>query len=367
MEIVELKIGGRAWTGWTTLSISWSLEQLARQFEMETVARQPGDVVPLDLVPGASCVVAVRRGGHATTTVTGQIDVVEISENKGAGTLSYRLAGTSRASLLVRCSHQHPTGEVRGLDAVEIMRVLARDYGIEVEFDARDRGGPLDKHTLEWGETVFEAMDRLARDRGWLLVDDAEGRVRIVEAGTSRGDNLVYGTSPVLSWSYRADTTDRLTRYVVMGQRRGTNSLYGSFAASNRGEAVDPWIDQDLPLYFSAEVSADPAYCQRRASWEAATRAGRATSVEVRLPGWRDSSGYLWDTNVLCHVVFPRAKVDRDLLVSRVVFSRETDGEFTTLTLSPPSGFAREPPATKAERKRSRPKASLYVEDWYGD
>lgn len=338
MERVGLEIDGRNWTGWTAVSVERGIGQAAGAFSLSLTTRQPDDPLPIGLRPGVP--VTLTASGDAF--LSGIVDDVDIGESARDVTLS--VSGRSKTAKLLRGSAQSDTGEFRGQSLLQVARKLALPVGVEVVVrDWSDTWQPIPPLKLTPGESPFEAIERAARERACLVTDDPEGRLVLCRVGRDRADDLRYGTSPVLSWGYRATGQDRATVYRVIGQRAGTDTAFGADAAGCKGVAYDRgWTDDEIILTLRAEGQADNAACQRRANWEAAVRAGKATTLEVRVPGWRMSDGRFWAPNLLSRVVYPRARVDRDLLIASVKFAQDTSGEFADLSLAPPSGFSPE-------------------------
>ena len=363
MESVGLAIAGRKWTGWTSVDVDRALDQAAGAFELSLTTRQAADPVPLDLVPNVRCVL---YAGY-DPLLDGVIDSVHVSESDKDLTVS--VTGRSRTARLIKNSIRASAGELRGLTVLQIARKLAKPYDVDVVLSPGvDEGPAVDCVLLQPGESVFESIERICRERGFLLTDNASGQLVLTRVNTEAwASPLIYGVAPVLSWDYTADASERYTEYRVVGQRAGSDAAFGRDVSRCLGVAYDrQWTTDTNILTIRAEGQADNAACQRRAEWEAAVRAGKATQLTVRVHGWRMGDGRLWQPNLLTHVGYPRARVDRNLLIASVRLGQTEEGEIAELGLSPPCAFTPEPLKRKDLKavQDGVGTSGLWVEDW---
>jgi len=192
-----------------------------------------------------------------------------------------------------------------------------------------------------------------------MITDDVAGRLVLCRAGTARNDAIVYGGAvDVTKWHHSRSSAERYTEYRVIGQKAGNNQAFGDDVAGCMGVAYDKdWTDREHVLTIIADGEADRAGCQARANWEAATRAGKSSTLSVSVRGWRSPSGKLWKVNELVRVKYPARGIDRDLLISEMVYTQTDSGTTADITLSLPSSFSPEPPA-------KRGKSGNWIEDW---
>lgn len=351
-----LKVAGKLWEGWQSIEVSRSLEQIASTFVFESAARDGGGKNVLHIQCGESCEVLL----DGDKVLTGWVDVVEMAHD--ATTHTIRVSGRSKTSDLVDCSAIWETGTFHKTTVTHIAESLAAQYGVTVS--VTDAGVVIPVFTLQDGETVGEAVDRLARSRSILAYDNAEGELVMGPVGTeTAGSNLVLGTN-IKASSSKVDVSKRFSEYRVKGQRASDEQIDGVTASTASGTSQDDEVSSGRTriLVLHADGHASLKSCADRATWEAATRAGKSVEVEVIVQGWRQADGELWDVNELCHVRDAVIGVDATLLISGVAFRLGEDGTTTKLTLSPASGFVPEPPAeTTMKGKPSRRKVAAGI------
>ncbi len=335
-DAVELRIGGRRYGGWKRVSVTHALDALAGEFRVSVSERFPGAPGGREIRMGDA--VDVLIGGE--TVVTGYVDdeSVEIGTEKHA--LTYM--GRDRTGDLVDCSAVHEPGEWQGLSAEKIAQELCKPFGIEVVVVA-DTGEPLRNFKIEEGEPVFSALERISRHRGFLLRSDSKGRLILDKVGSKRVRTRLEEGKNILSASVRGGVRDRYSRYIVKGQQQGNDFNFGQAAAAPSAESGDPGVTRNRPLVVIAEDQLDPSTAQKRADWEASSRAGRARRVRVTVQGFRDGEGSLWQPNTLVQVESASLHVRRELLISQVTRVRGERGTRTELELMRPDAFIPEP------------------------
>lgn len=344
-ETVGLRIGSVEWRAWSEVSIVRSIEQVCSTAALSLVnidwsagaTDRTGALI--EVVPSSFCEVWIGSDrAHGECVIQGYVDADETTTTEGC---AYKVEVRSKVADLVDCTHQHKTGVFRKQKVESIASTLADPYGINVLCET-GTGPAVDTFRCEKTETVIRAIERLARERGLLVIDDTLGNLVIttVAAPGKVAATLERGVN-VKSLTRRREVSQRFAHYLVRGQS------VDDFGAE--GAVDDLWGKRDRTLCLDHEKAADKAACLRRARWEAATRAGKSVRYEAVVAGWRidpsDPSSDLWSPNTLVRLVDGVLQVDDDLLVVRVNFARSVrSGTTTTLTLGHPEGYAPEPP-----------------------
>lgn len=334
---VTLSVGGQIYRRWTGIRITRSLKRVCAGFEVET----PGEVDP-PILPFASCVLA--DDGEAI--VTGYVDEARIEI--GAHDTKTRITGRSKTADLVDCMLvAFQTNQFTGYAFDAIARAVAKPFGIDVVVGPGvSVGDPFADATFEWNETAFRFLERLARQRGLLLTDDANGNLVIATVGTGRapaslamgqGGN-VFAARGVLSGR------QRYSQYTVRSQV-GLWVTGSDVQPNIEGTAQDPGVPRNRPWAGIAETALEPADAQKRAEWEASHRLGAAVLAILSVPEWRGGAGggQLWQTNQLTKCTVPRLSLNGDMLIGAVDFRENEQGRRTDLTVALPSAFTPEP------------------------
>lgn len=332
MPDVVLKVDGQRLTGWETFELTRSLEAVAGAFACDVSDR---DGFP---IPEGAAVEVLLEGFQA---LSGWIDVVRPSFDARERRVS--IVGRDRTGDLVDCVPVDAPAEFEGLALDGLAADLSAPFGISVVV-AGDPGPVFERFALQPGETVFEALERAARQRGVLLTTDGLGRLVLEEPASSRAQvELVEGVN-LLSGTGNFDRSSRFRRYVVRGIQSASDLLFAD-ECRVEGEAFDDAVRKNRALLIVASTEIDTETAQSSAEWEASVRRARGQALSVTLQGWRQvAGGPLWRPNLLARVRSSTLRVDRDLLVSQVRYRLDTrTGTTTELELVHADAYKKRP------------------------
>lgn len=337
---ITLIVNGEAHGGWKTARVTRSLDHAAGDFSLTISERWPGQITPKAIRPGDACVVAVN--GQAV--ITGWVD--DVQPKYDATTHEVTFVGRSRTNDLVDCSAIHSPGQWRGVSLETIARDLAGPFKVGVVVDTAT-GAPFSDFSIQQGETVFEAIERMARMRGLILTDDNLGNLVITRArrgratGTLRHRRDNGDANNILSGSGTFNVQSRFSQYIVKGQSPGSDEWAREASTEVKSEVVtDGNVGRYRPLLLVSEASADGVSATDRARWERARRGGKSVALEYRVQGWtQDGTGALWVPNQLVAVEDDFLGVWGALLVAQVTYEIGASGTTTTMRLHPPEAF----------------------------
>ncbi len=329
-----LKIAGKRYEGWTSIRITRSIESVCGEFTLEIVVREYSDAPRWPLRTGDACIVEIE----GETVITGYIDdITPQVDDRGYGIM---VSGRDRAGDLVECSALDKPGSWPGKSIEAIAAELARPFGIDVVARV-DTGEKVKKFALQQGETVYAAIERLARYRGLLAVSNAAGQVELIRPGQGAAvAQLVEGENILPGSNANHSARDRFSDYVIKGQSSGDDRVNGKAAASIKAEARDPAITRHRPLLVIGEDQSTVANLRKRAAWEASTRAAKAQRGVIPVAGWRAPTGALWRPDLLVGVKAPFLMIDGTMLVSEVALVKDGRGTVTELIVTPPEAWS---------------------------
>lgn len=369
-DFVEVRCGGKSLRGWTDVAITAGVTMAARSFSVGITYQWPGAEDVLSAVSlGDSCEVWI--GGDPV--LTGYIFASPISYD--AGFVRVQLSGRSRTADIIDCCPDAaaiasnssgagsvwsdakivaPSGDVqtvstpkaaqwKGLKIEQIAADLCAPYGIEVVTQT-DTGDPIELHAIEPGETCFESISRLLKLGQLFVTDDEAGRLVFTKPGAlgEAAGGLQLGVN-ILSADARRDASNIFSDYVVEGQRAGSDLAFGSAAAHIRAGATDIETKRHRMLALTESGSVTANLCRRLADFERRHRRALLGTVRYSVVGWRDAAGKLWRPNTLVHVRDSLLGIDRNLLLSEVVYSLSSRGQLAQLNLAPIEAFEAEP------------------------
>lgn len=343
MPDVTLRVSGREYRGWKAVRVTRGIECIAGGFELEASDRWGGQDVPWPIRAEDECVLYLE--GEAV--ITGHVDRRCLSY--GPEERSFRVAGRDRTGALVDCAARQPW-EFLNVAVDTLARRICEPYGIPVAVQQGLVLWKIAKHTIDPGDSAFEALERVCRMAGVLPVAYGEGALLLTRAGATRTTTALVEGENILAASADDDASGRFRRYVVMGQHQGTDEYSGAPAAAVTGEAEDAGVRRaDRELIVHAEGAVTPLSARLRAEWEAIVRAARGSAASVTVQGWTQADGKLWPVNALVPVRSPRLGIAGEMLISQVTYSLDpTSGTTTQLRLMRPDAFLPEPVVEEA-------------------
>lgn len=346
---------GRRIRGWQSATIRRSIDELAPAFSVE-VRTAAGLDTREALAVGEYVEVLVDE----ETVLSGWIEEVEVAGDGRDSSLS--VSGRAITGDLVDC---HVIGDGaakrsswRKATTLQIARDLCEPFGIEVSSDVADLSRPVPHFRTQPGETVFDALLRLAQDHGVRLSTSPLGELRFVRTGSRRsGGAIRYGVN-VHRYSIKDSSAERFSTYIFRGQIPATDETSGKAAASVSWSEDDPVVGRYRPFLIQDDIQGGADARERRARFERNTRAGRALvlSYDVRpltgsLEAWYAAPGEIWEENTIVSVEDEEHGVTGEWLV-RSVDLRLANGSATVASLELVAPGAYDVAAKPKKRKK---------------
>lgn len=346
MDEVGLSVEGKLYEGWTSATITRSLEQFAPTFEVEYSEQWAAQGEPLPINEGDPCEVKVD-GEPLIPGYVVDSDLDYDADNHGA-----KIVGSGVAVDLVDCSAIHKGGQWRNKKLLEIAQDICDPFLIGAKSDVT-AGKAFRRFGIQDGETAFEALSRLAQMRGLMLVTDNDGNALFTRRGSIKTNTVIQRGVNVLRGNRRGSMRERFSEYIVKAQTAGDDQFSGRQASQIKRTSEDGRVIRRRPLIIHAENEDTGKELQERVDWERNTRAGRARRATYTLQGWRDDAGKLWAPNTLARVKDEWFRIDRELLIVTVRFTKSIDqGTLTQLELARPEAFDIKPLPPPAPKKQ---------------
>jgi len=310
------------------------MDTLAGSFNLSMVNVWEED--PMLIIPNSPCSIFIDN----IKVLTGNVDSVSGSVNKDETNLSVR--GRCKTGDLVDSSIVNNPGSWKDISLIRLIGDLIEYYDINVSSDI-SIGENISEFTVNDGETIFEAIERLCNDRGVLPLTDVNGNLILTVSGNSKSvDSIIYGEN-ILSAEVSYDYINRYSYYKVKGQKSGDGKRWDKSTNAIFGEAYDEGVERYRPKIITADGQMTNELASKRAKWEAQIRAGRSAKLSVNIPGWLQSNNSLWSINTLVYCKIAPYKVDEVLLLNEINYSQDENGTVSTLTFVRKDTYAAEP------------------------
>lgn len=330
--IAELKVAGVYYGGWKLVRVSRSIEQMAGSFELEITERWPGRPETSPIKPGEACVLYL----DGTPVITGYVDTVVVDVDAGNHTI--RVSGRDKTADLVDCSAMYKTGQWRNVKLDRIAADLLKPYLIKIVVET-DVGSAFSSFSIQEGESIFECLERAARQKAVLLTSNAAGDLVITRAGLKSAEAALREGVNIKAARAEFSWKDRHSFYVVKGQGR-LGSSGDQVHAAPSGKSFDEVIDRHRPLVILGETHGVNSSLADRAEWERNVRRGRSARGSITVQGWRHAGG-LWQPNIRVSVTAPLLWLTAaEMLVVGCTYTLDDrGGTLTELAIAKPEAF----------------------------
>jgi prophage tail gpP-like protein len=356
MPNLSLKINGRIYSGWTSLRVVRSLEQLAHKFNVTMTERWAGKNQDIPIQRGQNVVVTYTDdNGKQTDVVTGFIDENVMDYDDKSKSMS--ITGRSFTGDLVDCSVvTYPSTWKKNTDPMTIILAVVKPFGLSVSVGAGiTKPVPFEEDvSVHIGESAFQFLEKICRLQQLVMTTDGTGNLVLTQSTNAKqvpNYSLVFGKN--ILKCHRSDSfVERFSQYIVKSQKsaRGIDgdTFYGKNCSQTKASTDDEVAVSGAkgaryrPTIIQAESGTTGQFLLKRADWERNVRAGKANRVTYTVDGWEHPSG-LWEPNTLVHVKDPQCQFDDSLLIVTVTFTRDEGGTHTELELAQPGAYAPQP------------------------
>ncbi|EAO7539979.1 baseplate protein, partial [Salmonella enterica] len=280
---VTLRTDGRLFTGWTSVSVTRSIESVAGYFELG-VNVPPGTDLS-GLAPGKAFTLEI----DGQIVCTGYID--SRRRQMTADSMKITVAGRDKTADLIDCAAVYSGGQWKNRTLEQIARDLSAPYGVTVRWELSDKesSAAFPGFTLDHSETVYEALVRASRARGVLMTSNAAGELVFSRAASTATDELVLGEN-LLTLDFEEDFRDRFSEYTVKGYARANGAegddIDAKSIVSRKGTATDSDVTRYRPMIIIADSKITAKDAQARALREQRRRLAKSITFEAEIDGW---------------------------------------------------------------------------------
>ena len=292
--------------------------------------------------------------GHHSVTITG----------RGIGADFY----DSSADLLA--SPQLRGATISASNALDLASKLAKPFGIVCRSAVADLGVPILPFSIALGETNYEILERVARYSAYVIYEDQNGALVLDRVGTTSHASGFTMAAPAANSASLGLSLSGLSATQTTGNIESASSTlsfnqrFSTYAATfssimqyseyspiseNIAVAVDPTMPSwryRPKIIISEQVDPSQSLAQKRVDWEKARRIGRSQAISLTCDCWRDTSGALWQPNMLAPINAPALKiVNAQWIIGSVTFRKDRSGTHADVMLMPPAAFNPEPVA----------------------
>lgn len=338
-DAVTFYVNNKVFDGFKHVKLARNLTSLTGTFEITVTDKWKVGQEDFEIRPGDR--IHCHLGKAAL--FEGYVDKLNLSLTESSRNIT--IQGRDKTQDLVDCSIVN-VAELNDIDFTGIATELCKPFNIKV-LPRVSVGSKFPKFSIRQGETIFEALDRAAKERQLILLSSTHGNLVIEKRGRVRASTELIEGVNVLAAAVSFDNTQRFSDYIIKGQSTG---LLGNpkDATQNKGIARDAGTTRYRPTIIIAENAVDNNGAQKRAEFESTFRAAKAAQVNVTVQGWKQEDGSLWDVNQLVQIDIKSIGIKSQMLIQKVKFDQSENGRRVEMELIRPDAFE-----FKAEIKKS--------------
>ncbi len=329
-EICTLIVDGFEFGDWETIWIQIVVGQDYPRFRFTCAEREPYPfkTALLQFKPGDECM--IKLGGKVV--MMGVIITRQVAyDGKSHGVM---LEGVGFTWYAARASIIDETGSYDDMDFLAIANKILSPTGIGMKVVGKVDMTPFKKVQAPKGETIFNFLDKLGRDRKVIVATDEKGNFVFLGDMTGVGGivgDLVEGVN-ILAMQCVITDEDLNSEYFTDGATAGGDDKYGKDAGEQRARApgtakrYSPLLNvMEHPVWSNKEV-------QLRNRAEQMWHEGSKVEATVTVYGWFDRNHELWGIYQSVYVVSPMAILNMRMRIKAVTFTQDSKaGSRTTL------------------------------------
>lgn len=338
--VARIAAGGELYDNWTSVQVTRTYSSPTSDFAFSCAEVATGkNAKPIRLKPLDRAQIFLA----GIQIINGFIEV----RNAGYDANQHQVIVQGRSQTCDIVDSSADAAEYKGYKIDQIVRGLIKPHGVNLVTKnlPAEAQKAIKEFRVQYGETAWEAIERLGRMRGVFFTDDAKGNLVMssVKGGGASVADFVEGEN-ILQASAMLKSEGSFGRYQVSGQNRGTDQQNGAAVAQVSAQAVNPAVRENRKIIMVAEEPLDTKDAQARADREVAEAIAREVECVIVVQGWKRPDGQLWDVADHCTVqspmLFPNADGKVDLAIRQVVFSQSAPGQtLTTLSLCLPNAL----------------------------
>lgn len=325
-SIEVMSING--WTAFESINVHAAFNEATRTFEVVLAAELGASATNQIFAVGTQ--VTIDTNGE--TLLTGFVDTKDPDLAPKDATIT--IGGRSASQDLVDGSALHDTGYFENMDPLAIGQAVSS--GIQAQWMSDQQLEKIEQYKLQWGESCYRCVEKLARQQGMTITGTADGNALITKAGTKRqGGSLIEGVN-ILRGKGHQNNANRHSDIKVRGQRpKGHGDENLEIEAIEQDGAVKRF----RPLLIVQDEDTDQGRAQKRAKNRKDRAAGNALKATILAQGFHDDTGQLWEPGNLVWTESPFLDIAQDMLIETVDYFQSERGSIATLGLVDPRAY----------------------------
>src|SRR5262252_1496406 len=331
-EVATLIVNGRRYEGWETV---WAQERWTEaftyfRFTAAEVTNPPASYHDAQVIPCDD--VTLMLGGEQV--VKGTVITRQTSYN--ATQHMVQITGKGLSFWTYKSSVDTLTGNFDNMNIKQIAEKVLAPYQPPKWIGTPDMR-PFEHEQAQSGETIWDFLDRLCRQRKCILGSDRQGNVQII--GDHEG---IYSGSVVEGVNIKAmqctiSVEDTYESIRVTTTSKGDDDANGQ-ETNQPSDGVESIGCRNSILIIESESAGKKEEALLRAQYEKIWTEGTKITANVTVQGWfSDMTGHLWEAGTLVNVQSDMAMLHGTMKLKTVTWTQDNNnGTQTVLELVEP-------------------------------
>lgn len=330
---IYVAINGRVFIGWTSVEVTQDIAALCSTFR---VGIAPSRGVEDDFYQGAP----VELGIGKQPILTGYID--KTSEEVTSSSHSLVVEGRDKAGDLVDCDVYELPTEYKGISYGDICAKICDQFGLGLKTTAELDAVP-EIYKFEPSATAADTLSKIGRRVGVYFRSTPDGSIRAVSENQLVENATLLEEGVNIGSIKRTLNQSRLfSRYIVICQAFGKGAWGKGKKFNIVRTAVDEEVKRYRPKVFASAGAENSKEAEDFAAWQRCQGRSSGYRVSISKVGWMDSDGKPWVPGELVRVRSPKLRLDRKLLIGRVLLKFNINsGTTASIELIEPDALAK--------------------------
>lgn len=340
-ETAVLSVGGKQYSGWTSVMLRRIYGGACSDFEFTATEQMDTgmqDFASWKINPGDSCTITLAGILAFTGYVFRRLPAFNSKQH------GLQIIGRSLTADAVDSSAVVNGGQYKGYTFQALASALCKQAGVNLVINgsSSDLSRPFPQFSIAYGETVFQAVERLARLRGLHITDDAKGNwvAEVFDPKSANKGQLIEGSNLVEARA-SIDGSRSFNIVNIVSQRPGNDQTNGTASRDVSASLTNSNARATRRIIMIMDEPGSAQDAVTRTNHEMAYNATDLVDARCVVQGWQSAPGTLWDIGQNYSVKSPMLDLDRTLSSRQVIYRQSSeDGSRTEIDLCTPESLA---------------------------
>ena len=339
-EVAEITVNGMRYRDWESVTVKLAEGESNNTFRLTVSEGKPLRSRWADM--------QIRPGDHCSITLAGELAITGYVETRQVAYTGEQhgieIIGVSYTKATADGAAMTETQEFRKKPFQQIAQDTLKPFGIQFKPMSALPNQPFHRASIAPGQSAWDFLESLARQRGITLGTDTEGNMTGRTTWMGGGAMLIEGINILEGREVMTINQGGGPNYAD-SQHGGTNENFGPKVAHDPTANTKANVNTGgkgvyAPNKQLAEQPGMKEDVQQRSEFESQQRGAEQLQVTIVVQGWlKPGGGGLWKPGEKVYVKSPMLIVDEMLdLVSATFTQDDKKGTRTTLELKRPGG-----------------------------